>query len=70
MGPYSGLEKVFESVETPVNHLHFVEAALFQAAKKLKIRTLLSGFGGDMTISDDRNKMIQQYYRKFKIIKA
>jgi asparagine synthase (glutamine-hydrolysing) len=49
IGPYSNLEVVFNRIEEPPNIFHYVESALFRAAKELNVRTLLTGYGGDRT---------------------
>ena len=69
-GPYSDLTKAFERVEYPVNAFHYVESALFDYAKQHHVRTLLTGFGGDMTISYNGNGVIYQYLGKGKFLKA
>ena len=70
IGPYSNLDEAFNWVELPVNLYHYVESALFESAEKFGVRTLLSGFGGDMAVSYNGNGVIYQNFRKFKFSKA
>lgn len=70
IGPYSNLNEAFNRVELPVNLFHYVESALFQSAEKYGVRTLLSGFGGDMAVSYNGNGVIYQNLSNFKILKA
>lgn len=67
---YSGLEKAFDYVEEPVNTLHYVEAALFKKAQELNIRTLLSGLGGDETISSKGHDVIWNYFNERSFLKG
>jgi asparagine synthase (glutamine-hydrolysing) len=69
-GPYSNLDMNFERVESPVNAFHYVDSTLYEHAEKLNVRTLLTGFGGDDTISNYGNGVIFQYMRELKLLRA
>ena len=70
IGPYSNLKEVFNNIESAPNAFHYVEANLFNAAKKLNVRTLFTGLGGDITISHPGGVVIYQYITQLKLAKA
>ncbi len=70
IGPYSNLEEIFNRRESPIPILHYVDTALYNEAKKLKVRTLISGIGGDEAISEKGGGVIFYYITKLKIVKA
>ena len=69
-GFYSNLESAFENAEGPIPLFHYVDSEIYKAAKLLQIRTMLSGFGGDETISNSGRDVIYFYFSKLKILTA
>jgi asparagine synthase (glutamine-hydrolysing) len=70
IGPYSNLTSAFEHVESPVNTLHYADISLYEHAKKHNVRTLLTGFGGDMTLSHPGYGVIFQYLSQLRLLRA
>ena len=70
IGPYTNLEEMFNILETPPNMFHYTESSLFAKARDLNIRCLLTGFGGDMTISSRGSGIIYHYLMKLNFKKA
>lgn len=57
IGPFTNLDDIFERTEALCYPFIFMDQALYSAASDKNIGTLLSGFGGDFTISNNGNSM-------------
>ncbi len=69
-GPYYNLKKAFERIESPAYVFHYVDSTLYEHARQLNVRTLLTGFGGDMTVSHNGGVVIFQYLNQLKLSRA
>nr|MBA3673392.1 asparagine synthetase B [Chitinophagaceae bacterium] len=68
--PYANIHAAFDHLEAPANFLYYVEAKIHKYAQSIGVRTMLTGFGGDMTISYNGGGIIYNYLRNFNLIKA
>ncbi len=70
VGPYTNLEKAFDRVEFPINAFHYVESAMYDEAQRWGVRSLLTGFGGDFTISHKGVGLVYHLFMKGKFKEA
>ena len=70
VGPFSNLEKTFSVDETFPNPFHYMDQAIYAAAREKRIGVFLSGFGGDFFVSDKGNEVIYELIRQFRFGEA
>ncbi|EHQ27898.1 asparagine synthase-related protein [Mucilaginibacter paludis] len=70
IGPFSHLEDTFNKYSTPPFQYHYLDNALFSEVKKRDVNILLSGFGGDMTVSNRGIDSIYEFIIRGNLLKA
>ena len=69
-GPFSNLERTFAVDETFPNVFHYMDQAIYAAAKEKCIGVFLSGYGGDFIVSGKGNEVIYELTKQFRLGEA
>jgi asparagine synthase (glutamine-hydrolysing) len=63
-GPFQNVDTAFFNDERLPNYFHYMDNAILEAAKEKNVRTLFSGYGGDLWVSWKGNSVIHQLIAK------
>jgi len=70
VGPYTDLDEAFKTEETFPNSFFYMDKALLEAANKMDVKSLFSGFGGDFWISWKGDSVIYELIKKGELLEA
>ncbi len=70
VGPYTNLDEAFRIEETFPNTFFYMDKALLEAAYKMNVKSLFSGFGGDFWISWKGDTVIYELIKKGELFEA
>ncbi|MCK9627485.1 MAG: asparagine synthase-related protein [Bacteroidales bacterium] len=70
VGPYTNLEEALEIEESFPNAFFYMDKALLEAANKMNVKSLFSGFGGDFWISWKGDTVIYELIKKGELVEA